>query len=152
MVWQSLESKHEWTRKNCQTSSTNNRSNNMYVFMYVMESCVDRTSSMPSLSSIWYWIRVRVFALELCLWPVMYYHSRRLRKDLKCFILIFWKLGSGYGTPSISISKDTRIQGLAYIKILVSQVLFGYNLSSSGNSTELWIKWTIAKARNATFH
>ena len=37
---------------------------------------MDRTSSMPSLSSVCYWIRVRAFDLEFCLEPVLYYRQK----------------------------------------------------------------------------
>ena len=46
---------------------------------------VERTSSVPSLSSVCKWIRVRVFGLEYCSSPVLYYYPLKVEMRVKSF-------------------------------------------------------------------
>ena len=55
---------------------------------------MDRTSSVPILSSVSKWIRVGVFDLECCLEPVVNYQSIRLRRELKMFYSVVLNLNN----------------------------------------------------------
>ena len=50
-----------------------------------------------SLSSVWKWIRVRVFSLEYCSLPVLYYHPLNVETRVKKFKLILTHAISSFG-------------------------------------------------------
>ena len=64
--------------------------------MNVTDGHVDRTSSVPSLSSFWRWIRVRVFDLEYCSQSAVYYDSMKSKMRAKNVELWSHKIQTHY--------------------------------------------------------